>query len=103
MRGGNAVRGAVMATVFPDKLSFYRGLATTQQRLPVAVEGEHIIITVDPPAPGSEFQWNADILVGGPGQDTVSYRHASAGVEVHLTGSASGEGHDVLSGFENAI
>jgi hypothetical protein len=63
-----------MATVFPDKLSFYRGLATTQQRLPVTVEGEHVIITVDPPAPGSEFQWNAS----PPGGWKLGARYGSA-------------------------
>jgi hypothetical protein len=46
-----------MVAVFPDKLSFYRGLATTQQRLAVGVEGEGVIVTADPPAPGSEFHW----------------------------------------------
>jgi peptidoglycan/xylan/chitin deacetylase (PgdA/CDA1 family) len=44
-----------------------------------------------------------DSLVGGRGKDTVSYHHASAGVRLRLAGDATGEGHDVVSGFENAI
>src|SRR5512132_356595 len=63
---GNAVRGSVMAAafVFPDKLSFYRGLAPTQQRLAVTVEGEDVIVTVAPPAPGSEFRWTPSPAAG---------------------------------------
>jgi hypothetical protein len=57
-----------MVAVFPDKLSFYKGLAPTQQRLAVTVEGEHAIVTVDPPvvppAPGSEFRWTPSPAVG---------------------------------------
>jgi len=57
-----------MVAVFPDKLTFHRGLAPTQQRLAVTVEGEHVIITVDPPvvapAPGSEFRWTPSPAAG---------------------------------------
>ena len=44
-----------------------------------------------------------DTLAGGPGRDMVSYRRAAAGIRLHLASDASGEGHDVLSGFEQAI
>ena len=44
-----------------------------------------------------------DALAGGPGRDTVSYRKATAGVRLRLASEAWGEGHDVLSGFENAV
>src|SRR5262245_33084706 len=53
-----------MVAVLPDKLSFYRGLASTQQRLAVTVEGEDVIVTVAPPAPGSEFRWTPSPVAG---------------------------------------
>src|SRR5829696_4651510 len=43
-----------------------------------------------------------DLLAGGPGRDTVSYRKATEGVRVRLANEAWGEGHDVLSSFEDA-
>src|SRR4051794_38261280 len=42
-----------------------------------------------------------DTLAGGPGKDTVSYLRSSVGIDVRLADSANGEGHDVLTGFEN--
>ena len=41
-----------------------------------------------------------DTLAGGPGRDMVTYRRAAAGIRLRLASDASGEGHDVLSGFE---
>jgi Ca2+-binding RTX toxin-like protein len=42
-----------------------------------------------------------DHLDGGAGNDTVSFERSAAGVNVNLgSGSASGDGNDVLSGFE---
>lgn len=41
-------------------------------------------------------------LVGGSGADTVDYNAAASGVTVNLaTGTATGDGTDTLSGFEN--
>jgi Ca2+-binding RTX toxin-like protein len=45
-----------------------------------------------------------DTLSGGAGIDTVSYALANKSVTINLeTGTATGYGNDVLSGFENAI
>jgi len=46
-----------------------------------------------------------NVLAGGPGTDTVSYEHATAGVTVNLSQTrgqnTEGAGTDKLSGFEN--
>jgi hypothetical protein len=73
-----------MVAVFPDKLSFYRGLAPTQQRLSVTVEGEHVILTVAPPAPGSEFRWTPSPAAGW----TLGSRSGSASSGGGTTSSA---------------
>lgn len=44
-----------------------------------------------------------DVLAGGRGHDTVTYRLARAGIRLRLSGDATGQGHDVLSGFEAAV
>jgi Ca2+-binding RTX toxin-like protein len=45
-----------------------------------------------------------DEIIGGAGMDTVSYAHASGGVEVSVRAYAKGaDGNDSLEGIENAI
>jgi Ca2+-binding RTX toxin-like protein len=45
-----------------------------------------------------------DLLYGGADTDTLSYANSSAGVSVNLaTGTATGEGTDTISQFENVI
>ena len=43
-----------------------------------------------------------DTLIGGNGSDKASFTGAGSGVNANLsTGSATGDGNDTLSGFEN--
>ena len=45
-----------------------------------------------------------DSLTGGAGNDTADFSNASANLTINLTsGSATGQGTDILNGFENAI
>jgi Ca2+-binding RTX toxin-like protein len=45
----------------------------------------------------------ADTLVGGNGRDLISFAAAAAGVTVSLSGTATGDGSDSLSGFEDIL
>jgi hypothetical protein len=52
--------------------------------------------------PGSDVA--ADTVDAGAGTDTLSYAAATAGVNVDLgAGTASGQGADLVTGFENAV
>ena len=54
----------------------------------------------------SKATGGADVLHGGAGQDTASYRHSHAGVKVNLATAAVGGGHaqgDTLRSIEHLV
>ncbi|MBU8540642.1 M10 family metallopeptidase C-terminal domain-containing protein [Falsiroseomonas tokyonensis] len=60
---------------------------------------------IDGRGTGDETVSGGDLLIGGAGNDTVSYESDSVGVFVHLGMNLASHDHgdDTLSGFENAI
>jgi hypothetical protein len=47
-----------MPTVYPDPLTFYKGVSPSPQRLAVTVTGANVYVTVDRPPPGGIFLWD---------------------------------------------